>query len=106
MPLSEHEQRVLEELERSLARHDPRFVARVHRGSRAVALRRARWWLLGVLGGLVLMLGTFAVSTALALFGAVVCFVAALGALGAIRQTPGGDRTSSAETGPRSPRPS
>ncbi len=92
VPLSEHEQRVLEELERSLARHDPRFVARVHRGSRAVALQRARWWLLGVLAGVLLMVGTFAVSPFLGLLGAILTFGSALGALGALRRSPGEQR--------------
>ncbi len=45
MPLSEHEERILAEIERQLAAEDPRFVARArkrkHRSSRTLRLRVA-----------------------------------------------------------------
>ena len=44
MPLSEHEERILAEIERQLAAEDPRFVARARRGrswSRTLRLRLA-----------------------------------------------------------------
>jgi protein-S-isoprenylcysteine O-methyltransferase Ste14 len=45
MPLSEHEERILAEIERQLAAEDPRFVARArkrkHRSSRTLRLRLA-----------------------------------------------------------------
>ena len=44
MPLSEHEERILAEIERQLAAEDPRFVARARRGptwSRSTRMRLA-----------------------------------------------------------------
>jgi hypothetical protein len=44
MPLSEHEQRILEEIERRLAEEDPRLVQSVSRATVAShSLRRIRW---------------------------------------------------------------
>lgn len=40
MPLSEHEERILAEIERQLAQDDPRFVARARRSPRAGGRRR------------------------------------------------------------------
>jgi uncharacterized membrane protein YdbT with pleckstrin-like domain len=37
MPLSEHEERILAEIERQLAEDDPRFAARSRRGPRALS---------------------------------------------------------------------
>jgi hypothetical protein len=58
MPLSEHEERILSEIERQLAAEDPRFVARARRPlrglSRTARLRVAV--LLGVIGFVNLLL--------------------------------------------------
>lgn len=72
MPLSEHEERILAEIQRQLEREDPAFVSRTRRTG-AVAIRR--WWaVLGVLAGVALLLAvTF--SVALALVGFVVLLV-------------------------------
>lgn len=40
MPLSEHEERILAEIERQLAQDDPRFVARARRSRRSGGRRR------------------------------------------------------------------
>jgi protein-S-isoprenylcysteine O-methyltransferase Ste14 len=87
MPLSEHEQRILAEIEQQLASEDPRFVARARRrrgwsqrGQRRIAL------VLGILGAFaVLLLGFLAtpwnlISAALGLamvFGAILLAVTA-----------------------------
>ncbi len=56
MPLSEHEQRILEEIERRLAEEDPRLVQSVKRASvTSHALRRVRWGLAGFALGFVLL---------------------------------------------------
>ncbi len=61
MPLSEHEERILAEIERQLAEDDPRFVARARRRrrgwSRAARLRVAI--ALGILGVISLLGLTF-----------------------------------------------
>ena len=58
MPLSEHEERILAEIERQLAREDPRFVARTRRSSsEGSRTRRIRWSVVGFVVGLLLLLG-------------------------------------------------
>lgn len=57
MPLTPHEQRILEEIERRLAEEDPRLVASVSRATVAGhALRRIRLGLMGFVLGFVLLL--------------------------------------------------
>jgi hypothetical protein len=77
MPLSEHEQRILEEIEKKLAEEDPRLVESVTRASvTGHALRRIRWGIVGFVVGF-LLLFSFVVK---ALFWlAVVGFVVMLG---------------------------
>lgn len=57
MPLSEHEQKMLEQLEHALANEDPRFASHM-RGNPASPLRRRRLIIggIGVLVGLVLVI--------------------------------------------------
>src|SRR5256886_16332199 len=56
MPLTPHEQRILDEIERRLAEEDPRLVESVSRATVAAhALRRTRWGLAGFAGGFVLL---------------------------------------------------
>jgi hypothetical protein len=75
MPLSEHEQRVLAELEESLSKQDPRFAKDIrektvytHSG------RRVRWGVLGFIAGLAILLLTFSQSIWFALFGVAIMF--------------------------------
>ena len=57
MPLSEHEQRILEEIERRLAEEDPRLVKSVSESSVAShAMRRIRWGVTGFVLGFILFL--------------------------------------------------
>src|SRR5881396_996995 len=57
MPLTPHEQRILEEIERKLAEEDPRLVESVTKATVAAhALRRIRWGLAGFVLGFVLLL--------------------------------------------------
>ena len=78
MPLSEHEQRILEEIEKRLQEEDPRLADAVARTSLyAHVARRIRWGALAfVLGFLMLML--FAWSVWVAIAGFVVMLASAL----------------------------
>jgi hypothetical protein len=85
MPLSEHEERILAEIERQLAAEDPRFVARARRkrpsmGSRTLRLRLAV--LLAVVGVVTLLGLTFNIGFGIAgmtlLLGAILLAATAL----------------------------
>ena len=78
MPLSEHEQRILEEMERRLAEEDPRLVETVARTTvSGHAIRRVRWGLAAfVLGFILLML--FPLSVWIAVGGFAVMLSASL----------------------------
>lgn len=78
MPLSEHEQRILEEIEKRLQQEDPRFADAVTRTSLYGHLtRRVRWGAVAFVAGFV-MLMLFAVSVAVAIAGFGVMLVSAL----------------------------
>ena len=70
MPLSEHEQRILEEIERRLAEDDPRLVESVRRTSLTThLLRRVRWGVVAFAVGFLLLLGViFSIWVAVAGF--------------------------------------
>lgn len=79
MPLSEHEQRILAELEESLSKHDPRFVKNVrdtnvysHGG------RRVRWGVAGFVAGLLILILFFSQSVLVGLVGVALMFVSAV----------------------------
>ena len=58
MPLSEHEQRVLAEIERRLYEDDPTFVESVSRSADTRSLgRRLRWAIVGFVLGVIALLG-------------------------------------------------
>jgi hypothetical protein len=78
MPLSEHEQRILEEIERRLAEEDPRLVHSVAKATVAShALRRIRWGIAGFAVGFILLL-FFVVDIWFALGGFMVMLASAL----------------------------
>jgi membrane protein implicated in regulation of membrane protease activity len=78
MPLSEHEQHILEEIEKRLAEEDPRLVESVTKASvTAHALRRVRWGVAGFVVGLIMLL-LFFVKLAIALAGFVVMLACSL----------------------------
>ena len=69
MPLSDHEQRILEDIERRLQQEDPRFADQVARSSLSSHItRRIRWGALGFIAGFV-MLMLFIVSVWIAIAG-------------------------------------
>ncbi len=78
MPLSDHEQHILDEIERRLAEEDPRLVEAVSRTSLYTHLaRRIRWGSLAFLAGFV-MLMLFPVSLWIAVGGFGVMLVSSL----------------------------
>lgn len=79
MPLSEHEQRILAELEESLSKQDPHFAKSVRETNvYAHGGRRVRWGIAGFIAGLLILVLFFSESTIWGLFGVVVMFVSAI----------------------------
>ena len=75
MPLSEHEQRLLEQIERSLVDEDPKFASAVRSGSRrSKARRRFQLGVVLIPIGLAGMVGGVATSLVLGIIGALVMF--------------------------------
>lgn len=57
MPLSEHEQQILDDIEQRLTRDDPRFAETVSNTTLATHLaRRLRWSILGFTAGLIMLM--------------------------------------------------
>jgi hypothetical protein len=78
MPLSEHEQKILEDIERSLQKEDPRFAQQVsHHSLFSLLSRRIRVGALAFVAGFV-MLMLFMVSLWVALAGFAVMLFSAL----------------------------
>ncbi len=76
MPLSEHEQKVLEELEQALTRQDPAFAARVQSENvYRYAGRYLKWSIVGFVVGLVIMLAFFTTNLIVGFGGVLVMFV-------------------------------
>ncbi len=79
MPLSEHEQRILAELEESLVREDPRFAERVR--SRTVyrhAGRQCKWSALTFVVGLAVLVAFYSHSVLAGLAGVAIMFGSAV----------------------------
>lgn len=79
MPLSEHEQRILAELEHSLAKEDPRFVKSVRETNvYSHGGRRVRWGVAGFVAGLAILVLFFSRYVLVGLFGVALMFVSAV----------------------------
>lgn len=104
MPLSEHEQKILEDIERSLQKEDPRFAQQVsHHSLLRLLSRRIRIGALAFVAGFV-MLMLFMVSLWVALAGFAVMLFSALFVYNQVRRlgrdqirAAGGGRVSMAE---------
>lgn len=84
--LSEHEQRILEEIERNLAAEDPDFVRQVREvGPSRNAVRILRFGILGLVAGLGLLLG-YTYHVALGLVGFLVMLGGAVAIGTSVRQ--------------------
>jgi len=79
MPLSEHEQRILAELEESLSKQDPRFAKNVRETNvYSHGGRRVRWGIAGFIAGLVILILCFSTSVLLGLVGVALMFISAV----------------------------
>jgi hypothetical protein len=75
VPLSEHEQRVLHELEQALYQEDPAFADRVRSESvYRYAGRYLKWSVAGFVAGLVVMLVFFTTSVFIGFLGVLIMF--------------------------------
>jgi tetrahydromethanopterin S-methyltransferase subunit B len=76
VPLSEHEQRVLQELEQALYRQDPDFAARVRSENvYRYAGRYLKWSVAGFIVGLAVMIAFFTSSIVVGFLGFLIMFV-------------------------------
>ncbi len=79
MPLSDHEQRILAELEESLSKNDPRFVKNVRETNvYSHGGRRVRWGIAGFIMGLLILVLFFSQSVLVGLVGVALMFVSAV----------------------------
>jgi len=79
MPLSEHEQRILAELEEALSKQDPRFAKNVRETNiYSHSGRRVRWGVAGFIAGLAILVLFFSHSVLLGLVGVALMFVSAV----------------------------
>lgn len=79
VPLSEHEQRILEQIERTFYQEDPEFVDRVQKETvYRHAGRNLKWAALAFVCGLALLIATFTRSVLLGLLGFLVMLAAAV----------------------------
>jgi hypothetical protein len=79
MPLSEHEQKILAELEESLSKQDPRFAKNVRDTNvYSHGSRRVRWGIVGFIAGLAILLIFFSQNTYAGLVGVAMMFVSAI----------------------------
>jgi Protein of unknown function (DUF3040) len=79
LPLSEHEQRILAELEESLVREDPQFAERVR--TKTVyrhAGRQCKWAALGFVAGLAVLVAFYSHSVVAGLAGVAIMFGSAV----------------------------
>ena len=111
MPLSEHEQRLLEQMERALYAEDPKFATSLRSGSAARASRgRAAFGVLVLLGGVtLLMLGAILPLIPLGVAGFVVMIVGATLTYLGLRARPAaataeGEAAPQADSGASAPR--
>ena len=86
MPLNDHEQKILEEIERQFRAEDPDLVrAASSRPLTRFTTRSVRLLIVGVVVGFLLMISTFSFNTIIALVGFVVMVGAATGLVQALK---------------------
>lgn len=106
MPLSEHEQRLLEQMERALYAEDPKFASSLRSTSSVRAARgRAALGVLAILAGLGLLIGGVATTIiALGVIGFVAMLVGTVAIYSAFtRGTPAASEETAAPQRPASP---
>jgi Flp pilus assembly protein TadB len=78
MSLSEEERHILDEMERTLRKHDRSFVDRVNSVGLHSSQRRARWAMIAFIGGFALLLAAFGSSVLVGALGFVVMLCSSL----------------------------
>lgn len=89
VPLSDEEQRVLDEIERQLYETDPQLAHTVRTRGQVDAPRRARWAGLAVVAGLSILVAGFRTSVIIGLLGFAVMFAGLVIAQQALRDLAG-----------------
>ena len=102
MPLSEHEQRLLEQMERALYAEDPKFASAL-RGAdpRTHYRRRALWASLLFLAGIALLVAGVITEPVISVLGFLVMLASAFFALSSWRQIPHAGDLGVGTAGPR-----
>ncbi len=77
MPLSEHEQKLLEQMEQALYADDPKFASNLRSAGTGATRKRAALGVLAVLAGLGLLVLGVATSPAIGVAGFIVMFIGA-----------------------------
>jgi DUF3040 family protein len=92
MPLSEHEQRILAEIERRLLEEDPKFAQQVGSSFRAHLARRMKLAVVGFVIGLVVVVFGFTMSKYLGLAGFAIMIGSVLVFVQSLRRRASADR--------------
>jgi hypothetical protein len=101
VPLSEHEQRLLEQMERALYAEDPKFATALEgAGMRTHTRRRTGWAIAGfVVGVVLLMTGVMTQIIVVSVVGFLLMLAGAVMAVTGWRRSPGNDRAAGGGTG-------
>jgi uncharacterized membrane protein YphA (DoxX/SURF4 family) len=105
MPLSEHEQRLLEQMEKALYAEDPKFATSLRSAPGARAAKgRAALGVLGVLGGIALLIGGVATTIiALGVIGFLTMLVGAVAIYSAFTRRSSSEGTEEEAAAPERP---
>jgi hypothetical protein len=102
MPLSEHEQRILANIERRLLEEDPKFAQQVGRSLQSRLIRRMRLAACGFVLGLIILIVGFAQYVALGVAGFVIMLYSLFELVRTKRRRVGLDRGETPRTAPPS----
>jgi hypothetical protein len=102
MPLSEHEQRILANIERRLLEEDPKFAQQVGRSLQSRLIRRIRLAACGFVLGLIILVVGFAQYVALGVAGFVIMLYSLFELVRTKRRRVGLDRGETPRTAPPS----
>lgn len=88
MPLSEHEQRLLEQMERALMAEDPKFATSLRNGSSGADRRRIVGGVIGALMGMGLLLAGVSTNVVVGVLGFIVMLGSVFLVVSGLRATP------------------